>query len=154
MADRYGVSLRCWSAGSRTRDAGRCSVGETAPTQARGRGSAPSAGPLSLRCTAGPPVLRSESLHGGRRPGKLEESPRPFTLEFFCLRRADCGAGVMRLHPPGSPLLPRRAASCQGLCGRPFPHGSGARRHQKSSDARQGVCFGGPWDRRSTELET
>ncbi|KAJ1203651.1 hypothetical protein NDU88_007435 [Pleurodeles waltl] len=110
------------------------------PERATRCASAPSAGPLWLRCTVGPQVLRSESFHGGLNARRVSEALR---VGFLCFRRAGRGTGITRLCPPGRPPLPRGAAGRQVLDGGPFLHGSGARWHQKSSDARQSVCFGG-----------
>ncbi|KAJ1153142.1 hypothetical protein NDU88_005904 [Pleurodeles waltl] len=78
----------------------------SAPPQTRGRGSTPSAGPLSPRRTAGPPELRSRSLHGGRRSGTLEGSPRPFTVGLGDIRRAQAPDRVFpsaAMKPPPPP---------------------------------------------------
>ncbi|KAJ1217379.1 hypothetical protein NDU88_004973 [Pleurodeles waltl] len=57
--------------------------GEPLRLKARGRGSSPSARPLSSRRVTGPPGLFVRSLLGVRRSGTLEGSPGPFAVTFF-----------------------------------------------------------------------
>ncbi|KAJ1205923.1 hypothetical protein NDU88_001343 [Pleurodeles waltl] len=64
----------------------------------------------------------------GRRPGTPEGSPRPLTVDSLHFRRDIRGAGMTQLRPLDRPLLPRRAASRQGLSDRPFLHRLGALR--------------------------
>ncbi|KAJ1202482.1 hypothetical protein NDU88_006282 [Pleurodeles waltl] len=99
----------------------------------RGCDSAPSAGPPSPRCGAGPLVPRSESLLQGAGVGGAGRVSEALSVGFLCLRRVDRGAVGGRLLPPIRPPLPRHAAGRQVHDGGPLYRRSGAQWYQKGS---------------------
>ncbi|KAJ1118349.1 hypothetical protein NDU88_006541 [Pleurodeles waltl] len=92
-----------------------------------------SSGALQQDPTRGPEV---------RYVGRVPEALHSGILSVFHIRRAYRGSGVVQLCPPGRPLFPRRPQAFRVSVADRFSHGSGARWHQESSDARQGVRLG------------